>query len=117
MASSVAVMAGSRHHGSFRSVRSLICALVLAGAFTACVIVDVSALELSWGRAAGRMRFPWRMVAVPCEPYSQGISPQRRGARLHGCDSYLTGCRAGHAAARGGSRAGRSEEHTSELQS
>jgi hypothetical protein len=40
-------MAGSRHHGSFRSVRSLICARLLAGAFTACVIVDVSALKRS----------------------------------------------------------------------
>jgi hypothetical protein len=47
MVSSVAVMAGSRHHGSFRSVRSLICARLLAGAFTACVIVDVSALKRS----------------------------------------------------------------------
>ena len=57
MVSAMAVMAGSRHHGSLRSVRSLICALVLAGAFTACVIVDVSALKTGSGRAAGRMRF------------------------------------------------------------
>ena len=38
----VALMAGCRHHGSLRRVRSGICARVLAGAVVACVIVDVS---------------------------------------------------------------------------
>src|SRR6266496_1080050 len=85
--SSVAVTAGARHHGSWRSVRSLIC-----------VIVDVSALETHWVAppAACAVREPgygaWarRMAAVPCEPYSKGISPRWRGARQSGCDTRYT---------------------------
>src|SRR5215472_5313781 len=40
MASSTAVIIGLRHHESLRSVRSVICALVLAGASDSCVILQ-----------------------------------------------------------------------------
>src|SRR5215472_3093268 len=40
MASSTAVIIGLRHHWSLRSVRSGICALVLAGASDSCVILQ-----------------------------------------------------------------------------
>src|SRR5579875_2751547 len=41
MLSRMAATAGARHHGSLRSVRSAICALVLDGVSIACVILDV----------------------------------------------------------------------------
>src|SRR5215471_11751264 len=62
-------MAGCRHHGSWRRVRSEICALVLVGAVVACVIVDVSSLELAVGSpAAHRLSAGWPHAAL--EPYS-----------------------------------------------
>src|SRR6266702_6055578 len=116
MISSAAVMAGARDHGSLRSVRSLICALVLAGASIACVIVDVSALE-----RLGSLRRPRALplahgLGAVGEPYSQGISPRWRGAGLCECDSRYTGpsadlhrvsrCRATCAGNRPGAAAG-----------
>jgi hypothetical protein len=62
-------MAGCRHHGSLRRVRSEICALVLAGAVVACVIFDVSSRELAAGSpAAHRLSPGWPRAAL--EPYS-----------------------------------------------
>src|ERR1017187_429666 len=66
-------MIGWRHHGSGRSVDSWICARVLAGPAVACVILDVSALELS-GSLGLVARYsvcpgPWSRAAV--EPYSK----------------------------------------------
>src|ERR1700722_2483348 len=45
MVSRVAVIAGALHQGSVRSVPSLICARLLAGATVVSVILDVSALN------------------------------------------------------------------------
>src|SRR6516162_6609763 len=62
-------MAGCLHHASLRRVRSGICALVLAGAVVACVIVDVSSRELAAGSpAAHRLSPGWPRAAL--EPYS-----------------------------------------------
>src|SRR5215831_19959494 len=62
-------MAGCRHHGSLRRVRSGIRALVLAGAVVACVIGCVSALELARGSPAVHRLSPDRPRAA-VEPYS-----------------------------------------------
>ena len=45
MVSSTAVIGGSRHQGSLRSVRSLICALVFRVPSETCVMADASALK------------------------------------------------------------------------
>src|SRR5450631_4270798 len=68
MVSSVAVMAGARHHRSLRSVRSDICARVLAGATDACVIVR-------------RLR-PGRLLSWPCV-LTPGAPVPRRGAAVN----------------------------------
>jgi hypothetical protein len=65
----VALMAGCRHHGSLRRVRSEICALVLAGVVVACVIFDVSSCELAAGSPAAHRLSPGRPHAA-LEPYS-----------------------------------------------
>jgi hypothetical protein len=62
-------MAGCRHHGSLRRVRSGICALVLAGAVAACVIFDVSTFELAPGSPAAHRLSPGGPRAA-LEPYS-----------------------------------------------
>src|SRR5215470_7069576 len=69
IARAVPLMAGCRHHGSLRRVRSGSCALVLAGAVVACVIVDVSTLGLAAGSPAAHRPSPgWPRAAL--EPYS-----------------------------------------------
>jgi hypothetical protein len=66
----VALMAGWRHHESFRSVLLVICALVLAGACVTCVI-DASALRLKPTGPGARMwvmarrHYPGAHRAVP----------------------------------------------------
>src|SRR5215831_7247541 len=84
-ARAVALMAGCRHQGSLRRVRSGICALVLAGAVVACVIVDVSSRELAAGSpAALRLSPGWPRAAL--EPYSTAYHYVDLGA---GCE-YVT---------------------------
>src|SRR5712691_5462573 len=95
MVSSAAVIAGARHHGSLRRVRSLICALVLAGASIACVIVDVSALKLTgvappavyahWSTDAEHGHGAWtrcRVNPIPKEYHRDGSGRAYPGVTL-----------------------------------
>src|SRR5487761_1072624 len=67
MVSRVATMAGCRHHGSLRSVRSGICARVFAGASIACVILDV----LGCLRLLGVARLFMTRAPAPAVPRRQ----------------------------------------------